>query len=300
MKEFTAQGLANMVWAAAHLDLQNEIQLLALADAVIDKASLLQTQNVANIAWRFGRLAVRNSRLLQALVYSLAEHSRVWSTKYFQQLLSSCDTAVSWCSIDDKTSPRGAPTDGQIRRSRCVQCCLGHLQPWCCKTGQLVCALRVAALRNQPQMQPQHLSNTVWAHSTLQVPVLELCPACIVRLPEFDLQGLANVSWTAANSIYSDHPLLEATERLLLLVTDPWHALSNYIRGCVLGDEQIFKPHLPTDLGVFVLRKAYSWPWWALEAHAARYWFESLTGWNWSHIPSENRKRRQVQKYPPL
>lgn len=68
MKEFfTAQGLANMVWAVAHLELQNEIQLLALADAVIDKASLLQTQNVANIAWAFGRLAVRNSRLLQAL-----------------------------------------------------------------------------------------------------------------------------------------------------------------------------------------------------------------------------------------
>lgn len=70
MKEFTPQGLANMVWAVAHLELQDEIQLLvlaALADAVVEKASLLQTQNAANIAWGFGRLAVRNSRLLQAL-----------------------------------------------------------------------------------------------------------------------------------------------------------------------------------------------------------------------------------------
>ena len=43
------------------------MHLFALADAVIEKASLLQSQNVANIAWTLGRLAVRHVSLLQAL-----------------------------------------------------------------------------------------------------------------------------------------------------------------------------------------------------------------------------------------
>lgn len=214
MKEFTAQGLANMVWAVAHLDLQNEIQLLALADAVIDKASLLQTQNVANIAWAFGRLAVRNSRLLQALSTRLQntagfDPQNISNTFWaFATLL--CHDAALMTKLAQEAHQQMDRFGGQDVSNVVWSFATLMLQDW-----PLVCALRVAALRNQPQMQPQHLSNTVWAYSTLQVPVLELCPACIVRLPEFDLQGLANVSWAVANSIYSDHPLLEATERLL-------------------------------------------------------------------------------------
>ena len=85
------------------------------------------------------------------------------------------------------------------------------LQDW-----PLLHALQSAALRNQSQMQPQNLSNTVWAYSILQVAgSAALRPACILHLQEFDLQSLANLSWAAANSQYADHPLFSAVDTLL-------------------------------------------------------------------------------------
>lgn len=85
------------------------------------------------------------------------------------------------------------------------------LQDW-----PLLHALQLAALRNQSQMQPQNLSNTIWAYSILQVAgSAALHPACILHLQEFDLQSLANLSWAAANSQYADHPLFSAADTLL-------------------------------------------------------------------------------------
>lgn len=49
------------------MELFHELQLSSLASAVISKTSELQSQNVANIVWTFGGLAVPNCSLFQAL-----------------------------------------------------------------------------------------------------------------------------------------------------------------------------------------------------------------------------------------
>ena len=69
--------------------------------------------------------------------------------------------------------------------------------------------------------------------------VLELYPACKERLPEFDLQGLANILWTAANSIHADHPLWAAAETLLCL--EDFGKLS---RSSDLHQESRFSNHI--------------------------------------------------------
>ena len=70
---FNAQGLANTAWAFAMLGIKNQPLMAAIAVQVIEKIDSFTAQNLAITAWAFAKLGIKHQALMAAIAAKVIE-----------------------------------------------------------------------------------------------------------------------------------------------------------------------------------------------------------------------------------
>ncbi|CAE8588630.1 unnamed protein product [Polarella glacialis] len=193
--DLSAQGLANLAWACARLEVRDEKLLRGLARESNAKIYEMKPQEVANSAWGFATLRLDDTQFFDALGdYVLARVDRM-STQDLSQV------AWSFATLGFTGS----------------------------NSEELLVQIAAAARPRLLEFSPRDLSNFLWAYATLDLdpPQLfhEVDASAFERLGELDLQDLAKLTWALAvrtpslgGSLQPLVLLSSATGRLLQLV----------------------------------------------------------------------------------
>ena len=67
LREFNAQNLANMVWAFAKLEMNEEALMKAVGRRALETLGEFNAQGLATMVWAFAKLRVNDAELLRAL-----------------------------------------------------------------------------------------------------------------------------------------------------------------------------------------------------------------------------------------
>ena len=177
LHEFKAQELANLAWAYGKSEHAAPALLDAIAAAASPRLDDFKSQELANLAWAYGK----SEHAAPALLDKIAAAATPRLGEFQPQGLA--NTAWAFAKA-------------------------GHPAP------SLFEAITLAAVTRLGSFKPQELANTAWACATAQYeapPFYEqLAYACRVRISDFNAQELANTAWAFAKLGHPAPRLLSA------------------------------------------------------------------------------------------
>jgi hypothetical protein len=167
--KFNPQDLANTAWAFATLGIKNDPLFGALAQEASKQVSHFIPQALANAAWAFATLGIKNDQLFSALAQEASKQISLFNPQAL------ANTAWAFATLGIKNDP----LFGALAQEAAKQ--ISHFNPqglantaWAfatigIKNQQLFGGLAQEATKQISHFTPQALGNTAWAFATLGI-----------------------------------------------------------------------------------------------------------------------------------